>query len=184
MAAQSKTADLNSSIIDFKLPGIDNKLYSPSDFDTSEIVVILFICNHCPYVIAVIERLVALQEKFRNSLVQFIAINPNDTVSYPEDSFDNMKKFGSEHKINFPYLIDETQETSRLYDAQCTPDIYVYDKNRKLKYRGRIDDNWKDESKVTSHELQNAIQMILDGKEITFEQIPTIGCSIKWKQQN
>ena len=181
MAVESNFLNLGSGIIDFSLKGIDGNAHLPSDYKDKDVLVIMFICNHCPYVKAVTGRLVALQEKFAGRGVQFIAINSNDPESYPEDSFENMKEFAAENNFNFPYLVDETQDIARKYDAQCTPDIYVYDKNRVLKYRGRIDDNWKEEDKVTSSELSDAIELLLEGKEIDFKQIPSIGCSIKWK---
>jgi peroxiredoxin len=181
MAVESNSFNLGSAIIDFSLKGIDGNIYSPSDYSDKDVLVVMFICNHCPYVLAVINRLVALQEKFARRGVQFIAINPNNPEVYLEDSFENMIKFADKNNFNFPYLVDETQETARAYDARCTPDLYVYDKNRILKYRGRIDDNWKEEDKVTSNEMDNAIELLLEGKEIDFKQIPSIGCSIKWK---
>ena len=181
MAVESNFLNLGSGIIDFSLKGVDNNTHSPADYKNKDVLVIMFICNHCPYVKAVTDRLVALQEKFAERGVQFIAINSNDPESYPEDSFDNMKEFAAENNFNLPYLVDETQEVAREYDAKCTPDIYVYDKSRILKYRGRIDDNWKEEDKVTSNELSDAIELLLQGKEIDFKQTPSIGCSIKWK---
>jgi peroxiredoxin len=126
-------------------------------------------------------RLVTLQKTFSDKSVRFIGINPNDSVAYPEDSFENMKLFAKEYSMNFPYLLDNTQETAKKYDAVCTPDIYVYDEKRKLKYRGRLDDNWKDETQVTSRDLESAIKLLIEKKKITFEQIPSMGCSIKWK---
>lgn len=181
MAVESNFLNLGSGIIDFSLKGVDSNIHSPADYNNKDVLVIMFICNHCPYVKAVTDRLVALQGKFAERGVQFVAINSNDPESYPEDSFDNMKEFAAENSFNFPYLIDETQEIARKYDAKCTPDIFVYDKSRILKYRGRIDDNWKEEDKVTSNELSDAIELLLQGKEIDFKQIPSIGCSIKWK---
>jgi peroxiredoxin len=181
MAVESNFLNLGSGIIDFSLKGVDSNTHSPAEYNNKNVLVIMFICNHCPYVKAVTDRLVALQEKFAESGVQFVAINSNDPESYPEDSFDNMKEFAAENNFNFPYLVDETQEVARKYDAKCTPDIFVYDKSRTLKYRGRIDDNWKEEDKVTSNELSDAIELLLQGKEIDFKQIPSIGCSIKWK---
>ena len=178
---ESNKIDLNSPIIDFSLKGIDDKLHSPEEFTEKDVLIIIFICNHCPYVKAVMDRLVAFQEKFKDKGVQLIGVNPNDTVAYPEDSFDNMKLFAEEYKMNFPYLIDETQETANKYDAVCTPDIYVYDKERKLKYRGRFDDNWQDEKSVTTNDLENAVELILSDREVDFKQIPSMGCSIKWK---
>jgi thiol-disulfide isomerase/thioredoxin len=138
-------------------------------------------CNHCPYVKAVIERFVKLQKKYKDSGVGLIGISSNDATAYPEDSFENMKLFAKNHSMNFPYLFDETQMTAKNYGAVCTPDIYVYDGKRKLKYRGRLDDNWKEESGVKSEDLDLAIDLLLQEKEISFEQIPSMGCSIKWK---
>lgn len=181
MPVSNNTDNLGSDIIDFSLKGTDEKHYSPGNFIDKDILVIIFICNHCPYVKAVMERIVALQQKYKDRKVQFIGINPNDPISYPEDSFENMKHFAGKYKINFPYLADETQETAKRYGAVCTPDIFVYDKKRKLRYRGRIDDSWKDETKVMSRDLDKAIDTLLKDKEIDFEQIPSIGCSIKWK---
>ena len=181
MAAFSNPDNLGIGIIDFSLKGIDGKFYSPSDFKDKDILIIIFKCNHCPYVKAVIDRLVSFQKKYKDKKVQLIGINPNDPVTYPEDSFENMKVFAEKHNMNFPYLVDETQESAKQYGAVCTPDIYVYDKERKLRYRGRLDDSWKDEDKITSRDLEKAVELLLDGKEIDFTQIPSMGCSIKWK---
>lgn len=182
MAAHGNPGETGSSIISFSLKGIDGKTYSPQDFSSSKALVIVFMCNHCPYVKAVMNRLTGLSVKYLDKGVSFVGINSNDPVTYPEDSFDNMKLFAGEYGMNFPYLFDETQETARAYDAACTPDIYLYSAERKLAYRGRIDDNWKDESAVTSRDLDKAIEMTLEGKPVDFQQVPSIGCSIKWKQ--
>lgn len=181
MLLNSNPGEINSGIIDFHLKGIDDKMYSLNDFKHEKILVLIFMCNHCPYVKAVMNRLVSIQKAFSGKGVRLIGINPNDTIAYPEDSFDNMKLFSNEYEMNFPYLSDEMQDTAKKYDAVCTPDIYVYDESRKLKYRGRIDDNWKDESQVKRKDLELAISMLLDGEEIDFQQIPSMGCSIKWK---
>ncbi len=139
-------------------------------------------CNHCPYVKAVVERFVKFQSKYKDKGVQLLAINPNDSSSYPQDSFDNMVKFHSQYKLNFPYLIDESQETAASYGAVCTPDIYLFDNSRKLKYRGRLDNNWKDENSVTQKDLEIVTDMLLAGENISeYEQVPSMGCSIKWK---
>lgn len=182
MLLNSNKNNLGTSIIDFSLKGIDDEFYSPNDFKDKDILVIIFKCNHCPYVKAMIDRFVSFQKKYKDKGVQLIGINPNDPETYPEDSFENMKHFAAKHKINFPYLVDETQEVAKQYDAACTPDIYIYDKNRILKYRGRFDDNWKDESKVIERDLEKTVELLLQGKEINFEQIPSMGCSIKWKK--
>ncbi|MFA7359553.1 MAG: thioredoxin family protein [Candidatus Kapaibacterium sp.] len=178
----SNSGNLGSPVIDFNLRGTEGKYCCTGDFQSSRVLVIIFMCNHCPYVKAVIDRFVRLQAKYINEGVQFIGINPNDSVFYPEDSFENMINFVKERKINFPYLADDTQQTARAFDAVCTPDIYVYDSNRMLKYRGRLDDNWKEEDKVTRHDLDDAIKLLLNGEEISKEQIPSMGCSIKWKK--
>ena len=181
MLLQSKPGELNSGIIDFSLKGIDEKIYTLSEFSGKKILVIIFMCNHCPYVKAVIGRFIKLQTKYGNKGVQLIGISPNDVTAYPEDSFGNMKLFAKNYSMNYPYLFDESQETAKKYEAVCTPDIYVYDEKNILKYRGRLDDSWKDESQVKSKDLEAAIEQILDEKEISFEQIPSMGCSIKWK---
>lgn len=181
MAASSNIDNIGSEIIDFSLTGTDNRIYSLSDFDEFRLLVIIFMCNHCPYVKAIIDRLVEFQEANGSKGVQLIGINSNDPVSYPEDSFENMKLFSQEHKINFPYLFDETQKTARAYGAVCTPDIFLYGQDRILKYRGRFDDSWKDKSAVKSRDLEKAVNLLLEGKDIYFTQIPSIGCSVKWK---
>lgn len=138
-------------------------------------------CNHCPYVKAVLKRIIALQNEFIDRGVQFIGINSNDATRYPDDSLENMKIIAKENDFSFPYLIDPSQEVAKSYDAVCTPDLYVYGKNRKLVYRGRIDDNWEDSEKVTQQDLKLALENILSREVITSKQIPSMGCSIKWK---
>jgi len=172
---------LNTPIINFNLPGVDDKTYNPSDFANKEILVIIFMCNHCPYVHAVIDRLIAIQSDYEDKGVQLIGINANDATNYPEDSFDAMKEWVVEKAVNFVYLHDEDQSVAKAYKAQCTPDIYVFDKSRQLVYHGRIDDNWQDESQVTKHELREALDAILSRSPLSEKQLPTIGCSIKWK---
>lgn len=182
MLLHSTQNNLNISAINFNLKGTDEHFYSLEDFKDKEVLVIVFMCNHCPYVKAVIERLVKFQENYKDKSVQVVAINPNDSSSYPQDSFENMIKFYSEHKINFPYLVDVTQEIAQAYGAVCTPDIYLFDSNRKLRYRGRIDNNWKDEKSVTQKDLEMITDALLANESTTsFEQIPSMGCSIKWK---
>jgi len=177
----SKMLPLGTKASNFDLRGTNDKNYSLDSFKDKKVLVIIFMCNHCPYVIAVLERIIAIQNDYADKGVQLIGINPNDTVKYPEDSFDNMRKIVNEKDIPFPYLIDESQGTARIYDAVCTPDIYVYGNKRTLVYRGRIDDNWQDESKVTRRDLRSALDAILKGNPVSEEQIPSMGCSIKWK---
>jgi peroxiredoxin len=181
MPSYSAPGEIGSGLENFTLTGTDDRVYSPDQLKDKDILVIIFMCNHCPYVKAVADRLVAFQEKYGSRNVQLTGINSNDSVTYPEDSFENMKLFAERYKLNFPYLYDESQEVAKKYSAVCTPDIYVYDKERKLRYRGRLDDSWKDESKITTRDLEKATERILEGKEVDFDQIPSVGCSIKWK---
>lgn len=173
---------LGTKAAPFELKGVDEKVYTLNDFSDKKVLCIIFSCNHCPYVKAVEDRINAIARDYSGESFALVCINSNDDSVYPEDSFEDMKKRAAEKGFLFPYLRDETQQAARDYDAVCTPDIYVYDENRILKYRGRIDDNWKDETKVTRRELRMAIDNILAGKEIDFEQIPSMGCSVKWRQ--
>lgn len=178
---ESLQLPMGSDIIDFSLPATDGKTYSPSDFADKKALVVIFMCNHCPYVKAVIDRLIAIQADYRDKGIQLIGINANDPTDYPEDSFDSMKLWVVDAGINFIYCQDESQEVAKSYQAQCTPDIYVFDQNKKLAYHGRIDDNWQDESSVTKQELREALDAIVDGQPVTDVQHPSMGCSIKWK---
>lgn len=172
---------MGSDIIDFNLPATDGNTYSPSDFEDKGVLVIIFMCNHCPYVKGVIDRLIAIQADYEDKDVQLVGINANDAEDYPEDSFDSMKEWVQEIGINFVYLRDESQEVAKAYQAQCTPDIYVFDKARKLVYHGRVDDNWQEPDKVTQKDLRSALDAILAGKPVPEPQHPSMGCSIKWK---
>lgn len=161
----------------FSLLGVDNKKYSDKDF-TKPLVMIIFTCNHCPYAQASWNRLINIANKNKDFL-NVLAINSNNAEEYPEDSFENMKKLAEEKNLSFPYLYDETQEIAKAFSAKCTPDIYVF-KNKKLQYRGRIDDNWEYEDKANTTELNDAIIQL---KESNFKGVctPSQGCSIKWK---
>ena len=174
---------LRISAASFRLPGVDSKIYSLESFSNKNVLVIIFMCNHCPYVKAVLQRLIALQAETAHQGVQLIGINSNDVDRYPDDSMENMQKITKEKGINFPYLLDVSQEMAKTYDAACTPDIYVYGTERKLLYRGRIDDNWEHEEKVTQRNLKEAVDCIVAGKKVPDKQISSIGCSIKWKQK-
>lgn len=178
----STMVPLGTSAVSFELPGVDGKTYSLDSFSEKNVLVVIFMCNHCPYVKAVLQRLIDLQEETEAQGVQLVGINSNDAERYPDDSLENMKKVAVEKGINFPYLFDASQKTAKAYSAVCTPDIYVYGPERKLLYRGRIDDNWEHEEKVTQQDLKVAIDCIVAGKTVPNEQIPAMGCSIKWKE--
>ncbi len=178
---ESLQLPLGTDIIDFSLPGTDDKIYSPADFADKKALVIIFMCNHCPYVQAILDRLIRFQSDYADKGVQLIGINSNESDNYPDDSFENMKKTAEERGFNFVYLHDESQEAAKAYQAQCTPDIYVFDKNRKLAYHGRLDDNWQDESAVQKQELRASLDAILNGQPVSEIQHPSMGCSIKWR---
>jgi thiol-disulfide isomerase/thioredoxin len=144
--------------------------------------VIMFICNHCPYVKHINSELVNVAKQYREKGLSFIAISSNDVVNYPEDSPDKMKVTAETEAYTFPYLYDESQEVARAYDAACTPDFYVFDKELSLVYRGQFDDSRpKNDIPVTGKDLRNALDNILAGKPVDRNQIPSIGCNIKWK---
>jgi len=181
MVAYSKGMAVGTQAPAFSLPATDGKAYSLDSFADASLLVVVFTCNHCPYAKAVEERLVQLQRDYAGRGVRLVAINPNDERAYPDDSFAAMKVRAQEKGFNFPYLRDESQAVARAYDAACTPDIFVFDRQRKLVYNGRFDDNWQDPSKVRRQDLQAALDAALAGRPVDFEPVPSMGCSIKWK---
>lgn len=178
---ESNAPELGSEAPDFSLPATDGKTYGLDHFQEASVLVVMFICNHCPYVKAVIDRLVDLGEAWPSDQVAFVAISSNDAERYPADSFENMSAWAKEKNFSFPYLYDESQEVARAYKAVCTPDFFVYDRDRRLAYAGRLDDNWKAPEQVQRRDLQDAIHALLDGERPNKEQHPSMGCSIKWK---
>ncbi len=172
---------IGSILPEFNLIGVDNKQYSNNYFADYKILVIIFSCNHCPYVQAYEERIKSIVSDYGSKGIGLAAINSNDDKGYPEDSFENMKIRAEEREFNFPYLRDETQETAKAFGATHTPEIFVFDSERKLKYHGKIDDNWQEEEKVVSTYLRDALDELLDGKEVSVPETFSIGCTIKWK---
>ena len=167
----------------FNLPDPVNGGYkSLSELKSDHATVVMFICNHCPYVKHVNEGLVKLANDYIQKGVSFIAINSNDVVNYSEDSPENMKKCAERLNYPFPYLFDESQEVAKAYDAACTPDFNIFDGDMKCVYRGQLDDSRPGNGKpVTSKDMRDVLDLILAGKEVPKEQIPSIGCNIKWK---
>ena len=165
----------------FELKSIDNKIISLNDVKGENGTLIMFICNHCPYVLAVIKNVVEDCKDLENDGIKSIAIMSNDPKRYEEDSFDNMVKFSKNHNFNFPYVIDETQEVAKTYGAVCTPDFFGYNKDLELQYRGRIRElqNLKP-TKNGDSDLKKAMKMIAKSNKGPNEQFPSMGCSIKW----
>ena len=179
---ESDKPELGADAPAFELPATDGSSYSLDDFEDAQVLVVMFICNHCPYVKAVLDRLVDLGETWEQDEVALVAISSNDAQRYPDDSFEAMTDLAEEKGFPFPYLYDESQEVARAYGAVCTPDFFVYDGERRLAYAGRLDDNWKDPSSVTKRDLHGAIVALLEGEKPAQPQHPSMGCSIKWKQ--
>tara|TARA_B100000212_G_C27321011_1_gene510133 strand:+ start:156 stop:707 length:552 start_codon:yes stop_codon:yes gene_type:complete len=167
----------------FNLLNIDNNLVSLDEARGKNGTVIAFICNHCPYVKAIANRLKKEADELLSESINTIAIMSNDIINYPEDSFENMKIFSKKYKFNFPYLFDETQEIAKKYNAVCTPDFFGFDKNLKLKYRGRLDSGVmnSDPNNKINRDLFNAMIDIKNLGMSLNEQINSVGCSIKWK---
>ena len=177
----TNTLKIGSKIPYFKLKGVDDRVYSLDTFSGKDVLVVIFSCNHCPYVQAYEDRIKAIQSDYSNKGVAVVAINSNEDKSYPEDSFENMKVRANERKFNFPYLRDEEQSVAKAYGASHTPEIFLFDGNRKLAYQGKIDDNWQHPDKVKSQYLRNAIDELLAGEELSVPETYSIGCTIKWK---
>lgn len=171
---------IGSKAPDFNLIGIDDISYALDSFKDKKLLCVIFSCNHCPYVKAYEGRMIDIQKEFQSDLY-IVAINSNDEVNYPEDSFDNMKKRAKQIGFNFAYLRDADQKIASAYGATHTPEIFLFDENRTLQFHGKIDDNWEYPNKVKEPYLKNAIIELLDGKEVSTKETFTIGCTIKWK---
>ena len=181
MAALAPVCDFGWKAPDFRLPATDGKSWSLADVRGPNGTLVVFICNHCPYVKAIVPRLVRDAKDLQAAGIGVAAVNANDARAYPEDSFDNMKAFAATHGFTFPYLHDESQEVARAYDAVCTPDFFGFNANDELQYRGRLD-----ESKTTlvadaRRELYEAMMAVARTGQGPREQIPSMGCSIKWR---
>ena len=179
---ESEALPAGSTCPDFDLPGVDGKRYRRDDFAARKVLVVLFICNHCPYVVAVEDLIIALRKEFAQRGVQLVGICANDPTDYPDDAPARLEQRWRAKDYGFPYLVDETQEVARAFGAVCTPDIYVYGPERRLAYHGRIDDNWQEPDQVTRRELAEALAALLDDRPLPRDPKPTIGCSIKWRR--
>ena len=182
MAVSPPPAELGVSAPDFSLPGTDGKTYSLADVAGPKGTVVVFMCNHCPYVKGILDRLIADAKALAEIGIGFVGISANDAATYPEDSFENMQKMAAEKGLPFPYLYDGTQAVARAYKAECTPDFFGLDAEGRVQYRGRLDEGRKDPPPPgAKRELLEAMTMVAETGKAPADQIPSIGCSIKWK---
>ena len=167
----------------FSLPDtVSGKNISPADIKGDIATVVMFICNHCPFVLHINDELVKLANDYINKGIGFVAISANDIINHPHDAPDKMKETALRLHYPFPYLYDESQDTAKAYDAACTPDFFIYDKNMQLVYRGQLDDSRPgNEIPVTGKDIRHALDCLLSNKEVSSEQRASIGCNIKWK---
>ncbi|MEQ9374371.1 MAG: thioredoxin family protein [Imperialibacter sp.] len=175
---------LGTKAPDFKLlDTASDKMASLNDVKGDKGTVVMFICNHCPYVIHVLDEVLAIAGEYQSKGISFVAISSNDVVNYPEDSPEQMKIMAREKAFPFPYLYDETQEVAKAYQAACTPDFYVFDADLKCVYRGRLDASTpRNGQQLTGKDLRNALDAVLLDKTVgEEEQLPSMGCNIKWK---
>lgn len=184
MAVSPPAPDLGKPCPDFLLPGVDDRTYALRDFAAARCLLVVFTCNHCPYARAVEDRIIALQREYSTGALQVVAICANDAVAYPDDARPKLAERWREQRMPFPYLHDEAQTVARAFGAVCTPDFFLYDQDRALRYRGRLDDNWKEPDKVTRRELKEAIDALLADRRPAEAQQPSLGCSIKWTSQD
>ena len=166
---------------EFNLKGIDEKMHSLNDYSKKGLLII-FMCNHCPFVKAKIDAIKELYDRF-NDDIAIVGINSNDSIKYPDDDFESMKAVAEEKGLQIDYLVDETQEIAKKYGAVCTPDPFLFDSEKKLIFHGRIDDAMNPEAEVSEKVMIDNIEKFLNGQEIEKDFDPSIGCSIKWKEQ-
>ena len=167
--------------IDFKLPGVDGKTYTLAEIgEDKTATAVIFMCNHCPYVRAWLDRIAAAAQDYAREGVAFVGINANDATKYPADSFENMQALAEERRLPFPYLHDRSQEVATAYGAERTPEIFLFDQDLKLRYHGAPDDNY-DESQASMPYLRDALDAVLDGARPPVVDTAPVGCTIKWK---
>lgn len=176
----SETLHAGDPAPDFSLPGVDGQTYSLQDFAAKPVLVVIFSCNHCPYVQAYEDRLLAVQRDYADRGVQLVAVNSNDDANYPEDGFEQMVARAHARAYNFPYLRDASQEVARAYGATHTPQLFVFDRSRRLRYTGKIDDNWQRPQAVARRYLREALDAVLQEREPAEPMTHAIGCTIKW----
>lgn len=183
VSLETPVCEFGKSAIDFSLPGVDGKQWTLQDCKGEKGLLVMFICNHCPYVKAVRERLVRDTNELKSLGINSVAIMSNDPALYDEDSFENMKKVSDEYGFSFPYLLDESQEVAKAYGAVCTPDFFGYNADLELQYRGRLDASRKEAAPADARrDLFEAMSEVARTGNGPKDQIPSMGCSIKWKE--
>lgn len=176
---------LGTEAPDFALPDLDGRMVSPGQFADARAFVVVFMCNHCPFVRHILDGFIRLVREYQAKGVTFVGINSNDVGNFPEDRPEKMAQFAKERGINFPYLFDATQEVAKNYHAACTPDFFVFDDERRLVYRGQMDDSRPSNGvPVTGSDLRAALDAVLTGGAVAEQQRPSMGCNIKWKAGN
>ncbi len=173
--------EIGDDAIPFSLPGVDGDTHSLSAYQDKEAVAVIFTCNHCPYARAWEGRIVSIQNDYADQGVQVLAINANDAEKYPDDGFPRMHQRAEEKNFTFPYLHDESQEVASAYGAERTPEVFLFDGDRKLVYHGAVDDNYDDPDAVQENYLRDAVEAVLSGQGLSVSQTRTVGCTIKWK---
>lgn len=180
---ETPVCDFGTPAPDFALPDTDGRIWRLQDLRGEHGLLVMFICNHCPYVKAVIDRIVRDARELKDMGVNAVAIMSNDPTDYPEDSPENMKRVAQDHRFPFPYLIDESQAVAKAYGAVCTPDFFGYNADLALQYRGRLDASRKEEAPDARRDLFEAMKQVAETGRGPQEQIPSMGCSIKWREE-
>ena len=184
VSLQTPVCDFGAPAPDFNLPGVDGKQWSLHDCVGEKGLLVMFICNHCPYVKAIRDRIIRDARELRDYGINCVAIMSNDPGDYPEDSFENMQRIAAELDFPFPYLMDESQEVARAYGAVCTPDFFGYNADLQLQYRGRLDESRKQAAPAdVRRDLFEAMKQVVETGQGPAEQIPSMGCSIKWRSE-
>ena len=182
VSLETPVCEFDIPVIDFSLPGVDGKVWTPDTARGDKGLLVMFICNHCPYVKSIRERIVRDTNELKGYGVNSVAIMSNDPAEYEEDSFENMKNIAQQYGFSFPYLMDETQEVAKAYGAVCTPDFFGYNAAMKLQYRGRLDASRKETAaEDVKRDLFDAMKQVAQTGHGPKQQIPSMGCSIKWK---
>lgn len=176
-----RTLELGDAAPDFSLRGADGRTHTRDGFKDKQVLVIIFSCNHCPYVQAYEDRMIAIQRDYQDRAVQLVAINSNEDRYHPEDSFERMVERAQSKNFNFPYLRDASQDVAKAYGATHTPHLFVFDRDRRLRYTGKIDDNWQNPNAVKRRYLRDSLDALLQGTLPTEAQTHAIGCTIKWQ---